>query len=90
MMAIIIVMGYLVGYLLTLTFFTFFGKRMGIDYDTRKSYDDWPSNNAAYIGWSMGWPLVWVFGSVFGLAKLFYLCSISFINVIKPKNNFGK
>jgi hypothetical protein len=89
-MAIILVMGYLVGYLLTLTFFTFFGKRMGIDYDTIKSYDDWPSNNAAYIGWSIAWPLTWVVGLVFGSFKLFYLFSITFMKIIKSKSILDK
>ena len=67
-----IVIGYLVGFFLTLTFFKFFGKKIGFDYDPPHCewYDDWQSNASAYFSFSIGWILVVPALIIFGLVKL--------------------
>ena len=65
-----IVIWYLVGFFLTLTFFKFFGKKIGFDYDPPHyyCYDDWQSNASAYLSFSLGWfmvvPALIIFGSI--------------------------
>lgn len=51
---------YIVGFILTLTFFKFFGKKIGMDYDPPHcvGYDDYESNAHAYLTFSLGWFLV--------------------------------
>ena len=47
---------YIVGFILTLTFLKLFGKKMGIDYDSQEnSYDDWQNNAQAYMFFSLTW-----------------------------------
>ena len=67
-----IVIGYLVGFFLTLTFFKFFGKKIGFDYDPPHCewYDDWQSNASAYFSFSLGWILVVPVLIIIGLVKL--------------------
>ena len=45
---------YPIGFLITLTFFKYFGKRIGFDYDPPHDeyYDDWNSNSDAYFCFS--------------------------------------
>ena len=59
-------MGYLImlispiGFLLTLTFFKYFGVKIGLDYDEwskNEWYDDYESNAEAYLVFSVAWPL---------------------------------
>jgi hypothetical protein len=51
---------YPIGFLLTLTFYKYFGKRIGFDYDPPHEdyYDDWDSNSDAYLAFSIGWFIV--------------------------------
>jgi hypothetical protein len=49
---------YLIGFVISLTFLKYFGKRLGIDYDDEKTYadyDDWENNEQAYFGFSTFW-----------------------------------
>jgi hypothetical protein len=79
-------MGYLlmiiypIGFLLALTFFKFFGKKLrGIDYDSIPDEDRWPddydSNAEAYVAFSAGWPVMLVLGIVIGTVKIVFIFS---------------
>ena len=61
-MGYILMIIYPIGFLLTLTFFKHFGKRIGFDYDRQHDeetwYDDWDSNAQAYLTFSLGWFVV--------------------------------
>jgi hypothetical protein len=48
---------YVVGFVMTLTFLKFFGKKMGIDYDPPhgSDYDDYDDNAQAYLSFSITW-----------------------------------
>lgn len=71
---------YIFGFIFTFIILAFFGKKyFGIDYDGEKSYadmDDWNSNAEAYVGWSLAWPIIWIFAFI-------YLCIISLISLSK-------
>ena len=64
---------YPIGFLLTLTFFKFFGERIGMggynDIDERWP-DDWKSNEEAFIGFSLAWFMVIPILLVVGMFKL--------------------
>jgi hypothetical protein len=51
---------YVVGFLATLVFLIFFGKKIGIDYDPPHPpyYDDYDSNGSAYLAFSLGWFII--------------------------------
>ena len=53
----LLVIIYIVGFILTLTFLKLFGKKMGIDYDPphEPHYDDWEDNAQAYLFFSVMW-----------------------------------
>ena len=57
----ILMLIYPIGFLLTLTFFKYFGKRIGFDYDRDVNdndwYDDYGSNAEAYLVFSVIWPI---------------------------------
>ena len=75
-------MGYLlmiiypIGFLLTITFFKFFGKRIGFDYDRNENdeywYDDWDSNVQAYTAFSLMWPAMIPMLLIIGIFKLIF------------------
>jgi hypothetical protein len=53
---------YIIGFLLTLTFFKYFGVKIGFDY-TRNANDidwcdDWESNEQAFTAFSIFWPII--------------------------------
>jgi hypothetical protein len=73
----IIALIYPIGFLLTLTFFKYFGERLGFNYDEWSEnswYDDWESNADAYLAFSTLWfvvmPMMTVVGIVVLLRKL--------------------
>jgi len=59
-MGYLIMIIYPIGFLLTLTFFKYFGVKIGFDYDEwskNEWYDDYESNAEAYLVFSVAWPL---------------------------------
>ena len=70
----ILMLIYPVGFLLTLTFFKYFGKRIGFDYDRNANdidwYDDWENNEEAYIGFSTMWFMVMPVLLIVGIFKI--------------------
>lgn len=72
---------YPIGFLLTLTFFKFFGERIGMGgYDgggpyEGYNYDDWESNDEAFFGFSLAWFMVVPVLLIVGLFKLLFLFS---------------
>lgn len=59
---------YLIGFFLTLTFFKYFGVKMGFDYTNNTSWDDWSSNETAYTAFALTWfavlPMLLIAGSM--------------------------
>jgi uncharacterized paraquat-inducible protein A len=59
-MGYLIMLIYPIGFLLTLTFFKYFGVKIGLDYDEwskNEWYDDYESNAEAYLVFSVAWPI---------------------------------
>lgn len=56
-MALTFTLIYLIGFFLTLTFFKYFGKKIGFDYDSPHEdyYDDWNNSAEAYLSFSFFW-----------------------------------
>jgi hypothetical protein len=76
---------YPIGFLLTLTFFKFFGKRINdIDYDSIKPEDRWPddweSNNDFYIGMSTFWFMTMPMWLIAGIVMVIYKFSKWYLN----------
>ena len=75
-MAYLLMLIYPIGFLLTLTFFKFFGKRIGFDWDSINEEDRWPddpqSNAEAYTMYSAVWPVMLLFGIVIGTIKIVF------------------
>ena len=64
---------YIVGFVLTLTFLKLFGKRIGIDYDSfDNNYDDWDNNAQAYLFFSLFWVVVAPMFLIIVFFKLLY------------------
>ena len=65
---------YPIGFLLTLTFFKHFGKRIGFDYDRYEKgnewYDDYGSNAEAYLVFSVAWPITMTLLTLIGIWAL--------------------
>ncbi len=72
----IITLVYFSGFLLTLTFFKYFGKRIGFDYDKYANdggwYDDWESNEQAFTAFSLFWPVIIPMMLVLGIFKVIF------------------
>ena len=72
-MAYLIMIIYPIGFLLTLTFFKYFGERIGMggynDIDERWP-DDWKSNEEAFIGFSLAWFMVIPILLIVGMFRL--------------------
>jgi len=53
---------YSIGFLLTLTFFKYFGVKIGFDYNRDANdidwYDDWESNEQAFTAYAVFWPVI--------------------------------
>ena len=74
----ILILIYPLGFLITLTFFKYFGKRIGFDYDEWNKdgwYDDWESNEQAYFGFATMWFMVVPVLIVVGMYKGLYAIS---------------
>ncbi len=67
---------YSIGFLLTLTFFKYFGVKIGFDYDKYASeggwYDDWESNEQAFTSFSIFWPIIIPMLLILGIFKLIF------------------
>jgi hypothetical protein len=70
----ILMLIYPVGFLITLTFFKYFGKRIGFDYDRDVNdndwYDDYNSNAEAYLVFSVAWPITMTLLTLIGIWAL--------------------
>ena len=78
--ALIIIGIYLIGFVISLTIWIFFGKKIDkMDYDSIKPEDRWPddweSNNDFYIGMSTFWFLTMPMWMVAGIVILIYRIS---------------
>ena len=78
----ILMLIYPLGFLITLTFFKYFGKRIGFDFDSvseedkwNKWPDDWESNEQAYFGFSVMWFMIVPVLIAVGLFKGIYAIS---------------
>jgi hypothetical protein len=67
---------YIIGFFLTLTFFKYFGVKIGFDYDKYASeggwYDDWESNEQAFTAFSLFWPVIIPMMLVLGIFKVIF------------------
>jgi hypothetical protein len=67
---------YIIGFLLTLTFFKYFGMKIGFDYDKYASeggwYDDWESNEQAFTAFSLFWPVIIPMILIIGIFKMIF------------------
>lgn len=75
-MGYLIMIIYPIGFLLTLTFFKYFGKRIGFDYDRNENemhgWDDWDSNEQAFTVFSVMWPVIMPMLLVMGIFKIIF------------------
>ena len=73
-MGYLIMIIYPIGFLLTLTFFKYFGVKIGFDYDRDINdidwYDDYKSNEEAFIAFSVAWFIVMPVLLIVGMFKL--------------------
>jgi hypothetical protein len=81
----LIMLIYPIGFLLTLTFFKYFGERSGMGgynggpyegYD----YDDWDSNEQAFTAFSLFWPVIIPMLLVMGIWKIVFKFGKWFLN----------
>ena len=75
---------YPIGFLLTLTFFKFFGERVGMggyDNQAERWPDDWESNDEAFFAFSLGWFIVMPVLVIVGLYKILFLFSKWFLKL---------
>ena len=74
--AVTLMLIYPIGFFLTLTFYKFFGKKIGMDYDPPHpewcDWDDWDSNSSAYLAFSIGWPVIVPMLLIMGFFKLMH------------------
>ena len=75
-MGYLIMLIYPIGFLITITFFKFFGKRIGFDYDRNENemhgWDDWDSNEQAFTAFAIFWPAIVPMLLVIGSFKLIF------------------
>ena len=68
---------YIIGFFLTLTFFKYFGVKIGFDYDKYASeggwYDDWESNEQAFTAFSLFWPVIIPMMLIIGIFKMIFI-----------------
>ena len=64
---------YLMGFILSFLTLGFFGSALGLDYSSKyrtdKAYDDYASNNQAYLSFSTVWPIFWFLHIIILLCK---------------------
>ena len=81
---ITIVTIYLIGFLLTLTFFKYFGVKIGFDYTRNANdidwYDDWESNEQAFTAFSIFWPIIIPMLLILGSCKTIFTFGKWFLN----------
>ena len=63
---------YIIGFFITLTFFKYFGVKIGFDYDNERDEDDWRSNTQAFTTFSICWPLIIPMLLILGSFKLIF------------------
>jgi hypothetical protein len=67
---------YIIGFFITLTFFKYFGVKIGFDYTRNANdidwYDDWSSNEQAFTAFSIFWPVIIPMLLVVGSFKLVF------------------
>lgn len=85
-MVYLLMLIYPIGFLLALTFFKFFGKKlMGVDYDSIPDEDKWPddydSNAEAYVAFSAAWFIILPLMLVIGCAQMVMKFGKWFINL---------
>jgi hypothetical protein len=75
---------YAIGFLLTLTFFKYFGVKLGFDYERWANetnwYDDWESNHQAFTAFSLFWPIMIPMLLIMGIFKMIFKFGKWFIN----------
>lgn len=72
---------YIIGFFLTLTFFKYFGVKIGFDYDNRKmQWDDWDTNEQAFTTFSIFWPVIIPMLLVMGIWKIVFKFGKWFLN----------
>ena len=93
----IIMIVYPIGFLLTLTFFKYFGVKIGFDYTRNANdidwYDDWDSNEQAFTAFSLFWPIIIPMLLVMGIWKTIFTFGKWYINKQYgniQKNNNGQ
>jgi hypothetical protein len=70
---------YLIGFLLTLTFFKYFGVKIGFDYTNNTSMDDWNSNEQAFTAFALLWFAVIPMLLIMGIIKMIFKFSKWFL-----------
>ena len=67
---------YIIGFFLTLTFFKYFGVKIGFDYDKKENelhgWDDWDSNEQAFTAFSLFWPVIIPMMLIIGIFKMIF------------------
>ena len=67
---------YIIGFFLTLTFFKYFGVKIGFDYDKKENelhgWDDWDSNEQAFTAFSIFWPIIIPMLLILGSFKMIF------------------
>jgi hypothetical protein len=72
---------YIIGFFLTLTFFKYFGVKIGFDYDNRKmQWDDWENNEQAFTAFSIFWPIIIPMLLILGSWKIVFKFGKWFLN----------
>ena len=75
---------YPIGFLLTLTFFKYFGVKIGFDYDKKENelhaWDDWNSNEQAFTAFSIFWPIIIPMLLILGSWKTIFIFGKWFLN----------
>ena len=75
---------YIIGFLLTLTFFKYFGVKIGFDYTRNANdidwYDDWESNEQAFTAFSIFWPIIIPMLLILGSCKTIFTFGKWFLN----------
>ena len=71
---------YPIGFLLTLTFFKYFGVKIGFDYTNNTTWDDWNSNEQAFTAFSIFWPIIIPMLLILGSCKTIFTFGKWFLN----------
>jgi len=69
----ILILYYLAGFIFTAIFLKLFGKKIGLDYNSPRTYvnqEDWAGNDEAYTAFSIFWFMILPIVCIFGIATL--------------------